>query len=148
VTRVDFYILQDVHLSALQRFACRLATKAVNSGQPVVMHATDESMAREVDELLWHYPDRRFLPHDVQGDTGSTGAPLIVTWDEPTSYDGVLFNLSEEVPEFFTRFQRVVEIVVQQTRDQGRDRYRFYRHRGYPLYDHQMDDWETEQSAP
>ena len=145
MTRIDFYILEDVGLPAMHRFACRLASKAISSGQPVIMHAADEPTAREVDELLWHYPDRRFLPHDLQYDTTSGKAPLLVTWQEPPRYDGVLFNLSLEVPEFFNRFHRVVEVVVQQTRDQGRDRYRFYRHRGYPLYDHRMDEWETEQ---
>jgi len=107
----------------------------------------DEPAAREVDELLWHYPDRRFLPHDLQDESTSGKAPLLVTWQEPPSYDGVLFNLSPEVPDFFNRFHRVVEVVVQQTRDQGRNRYRFYRHRGYPLYDHRMDEWETEQQT-
>ena len=154
MTRIDFYILQDVALPAMQRFACRLAAKAISSGQPVVMHAADESSAREVDELLWHYPDRRFLPHAVQGEqansgpgAGSATAPLLITWQEPSDFDGVLFNLTPEVPDFFNRFHRVVEVVVGETRDQGRDRYKFYRHRGYPLYDHQIDEWETEQRA-
>lgn len=144
MTRIDFYILQDVNLAAQHRFACRLAAKALGSGQPIVLHTTDEAMAREVDELLWHYPDKRFLPHAVQGEESAGQAPLLITWQEPGAYDGVLFNLSSRVPDFFNRFHRVVEVVVDENRSQGRERYRFYRHRGYPLYDHQMDEWESE----
>ncbi|MGD8416104.1 MAG: DNA polymerase III subunit chi [Pseudomonadales bacterium] len=144
MTRIDFYILQDVNQAAQYRFACRLAAKAIAGGQPAVLHARDEASARELDELLWHYPDRRFLPHAVAGDAGDAHAPLLVTWQDPPGFDGVLFNLTPDVPHFFNRFHRVVEVVVQSELDQGRERYRFYRHRGYPLYDHQMDDWETQ----
>jgi DNA polymerase-3 subunit chi len=142
VTRIDFYILEDVARSALNRFACRLASQVVTGGHRVVIHTAGEEEARELDELLWHYPDRRFIPHTLE--EADPAAPVVLTWNEPSVYDGVLFNLGATVPGFFTRFQRVVEIVVQETRDEGRDRYRFYRHRGYPLFDHQMDDWETD----
>lgn len=147
MTRIDFYILKDVAVPAMHRFACRLAGKAMSSGQPVIMHAADEAAARELDELLWHYPDRRFLPHALQGEPTAGHAPLLVTWQPPERYDGILFNLTDQVPDFFNRFHRVVEVVVEETRDAGRERYRFYRHRGYPLYDHQMEDWETEQRS-
>jgi DNA polymerase-3 subunit chi len=147
VTRIDFYILPDVALSALNRFACRLASKAVSSGHSVLMHTANETAGRELDELLWHYPDRRFLPHAVMHGDDPGGVPVLIGWEPPERYDGVLINLTSDVPEFFARFQRVAEIVVQEARDQGRDRYRFYRRRGYPLYDHDMDDWEAGQGT-
>lgn len=160
MTRIDFYILQDVNLAAQHRFACRLATRALSGSQPadqsgsesasqrVVVHTADEATAREVDDLLWHYPDKRFLPHTLQGSPGAADAPLLLTWEEPPHFNGVLFNLAPAVPDFFNRFHRVVEVVVGETRDQGRDRYRFYRHRGYPLYDHKMEDWESGTGQP
>ncbi len=148
MTRIDFYILKDVQLAAQHRFACRLTAKALHQGQSVVLHTGSEAEAREVDELLWHYPDRRFLPHAVQGDRGAAKAPVLISWETPESYDGVLVNLSGAVPDFFNRFQRVAEVVVEETREAGRERFRFYRHRGYPLYDHQLDEWETEAGQP
>jgi len=147
MTRIDFYILQDVNLGAAHRFACRLAAQALGSGQPVVLQTADEATAREVDELLWHYPDRRFVPHAIAGEPTAPDAPVLISWQEPPAFDGVLFNLTPEVPHFFNRFHRVVEVVVQDQLDAGRERYRFYRHRGYPLYDHKMDEWESESPA-
>lgn len=150
MTRIDFYILQDVNLAAQQRFACRLASKALTGagapGQRIVLHTRDADAAGELDELLWHYPDKRFLPHALQGSAAAQTTPLLITWSEPAAFEGVLFNLAPEVPDFFNRFQRVVEVVVGETREQGRERYRFYRHRGYPLYDHKLEDWETSAS--
>lgn len=142
MTRVDFYILQDVDITAMQRFACRLACKAVDSGQQVVVHAADENSARAFDALLWEYPEQRFLPHGIERTPEAEGAPVVVSWGEPKRYDGVLINLTPGVPDFFGRFERVAEIVVGSSRDEGRARYQFYRDRGFPLYHHELDDWE------
>jgi DNA polymerase-3 subunit chi len=143
VTRVDFYILQDVDLDAARRFACRLAVKALAGGHSVHVHVDDATAAAELDELLWEYPEHRFVPHDVQGTGAGLHAPVVVGWDVPGDADGVLVNLSSEVPTFFGRFPRVAEIVVDANRAVGRDRYKFYRDRGYPLFHHELDDWEA-----
>ena len=43
-------------------------------------------------------------------------------------------NLAGDIPPFFSRYERVIEIVTQDpaTTEAGRDHYRFYRDRGYP----------------
>jgi DNA polymerase-3 subunit chi len=145
VTRIDFYILQDVDLNARCRFACRLAVKAVAGGNPVHLHVDDAGAAAELDELLWNYPEHRFIPHDIQEalNAGRPRAPVVVGWQTPADPDGVLVNLAAEIPTFFGRFQRVAEIVVDENRQAGRDRYKFYRDRGYPLFHHDLDDWEA-----
>ena len=122
----------------------------------MVVHAPDEATAREIDDLLWHYPPDRFLPHSLEEASVAAPlespprvqAPLLVTWQQPSHYDGVLVNLSPAVPDFFGRFDRVAEIIVQDTREQGRARYKFYRDRGFPLYHHDLDDWETDPTTP
>ena len=47
----------------------------------------------------------------------------------------VMINLHHERPPAFSRFQRLLEIVSTSAEDveQGRQRYRFYRERGYAL---------------
>lgn len=143
MTRIDFYILQDVDLSAAARFACRLAAKALAGGHSVHLHVSDERAAAELDELLWDYPEHRFLPHGIQQTPAGQAAPVVVGWQPPDDADGVLVNLSAEIPTFFGRFPRVAEIVVGENRDVGRDRYKFYRDRGYPLFHHELEDWEA-----
>ena len=44
--------------------ACRALSG--RSAERVVLHMGDEQAAREVDEMLWHYPDKRFVPHSLQ----------------------------------------------------------------------------------
>ena len=50
-------------------------------------------------------------------------------------HDDVLVNLDGELPSAFSRFQRVVEIVdtSEQDRQPARNRFKFYRERGYAL---------------
>ncbi len=142
MTRVDFYILQDVELDALHRFACRLATKAAFGGNEVFVHTEDDKSAHAFDELLWEYPEQRFVPHGIVG-SAAHRAPIHIGWQEPAQMDDVLINLTADVPGFFGRFDRVAEIVVRSTRDDGRARYKFYRDRGFPLFHHDLEDWET-----
>jgi DNA polymerase-3 subunit chi len=52
----------------------------------------------------------------------------------------VLVNLGSTLPQFFTRFRRLVEVVGDDPEDraQARQRYRYYKDRGYPLATHEV----------
>ncbi len=52
----------------------------------------------------------------------------------------MLINLAADVPDFFSRYERVAEVVDGNSarREQSRERYRFYRDRGYKLNTHQV----------
>ena len=40
------------------------------------------------------------------------------------------------------RVETIRELVALRKRDVGRDRYKYYRDRGYPLHHHELDQWE------
>ena len=63
MTRVDFYLLEDVSIIAAARFACRLAQKAVLAGSQVYVHTNDDEHAAQIDTLMWDYPRHQFLGH-------------------------------------------------------------------------------------
>lgn len=141
MTRIDFYILQDQTEDACMRFACRLGLKALQTGNPVHVHVEDASCASDLDELMWDYPKHRFIPHETS--KNPSGSPVHIGFAEPHLQDGLLINLASAIPPFFGRFDRVAEVVVGATREQGRDRYKYYRDRGYPLHHHDLDNWEA-----
>ena len=148
MTRLDFYVLQDVERQAMLRFACRLAAKAAGAGKAIYVHARSGAEAEEFDELLWCYPPNRMIPHGLAGQPAAEGAPVVVggAWELVGDMDwaarGLLINLSDEVPAFIDRFERAAEIIVGENRTSGRARYRLYRDRGYVLSTHELDDWE------
>jgi DNA polymerase-3 subunit chi len=52
----------------------------------------------------------------------------------------LLINLSSEQPMFFSQFERVAEFINdnETTKAQGRERYQFYKERGYELESHNL----------
>ncbi len=146
MTRIDFYLLSDVDRVAKLRFACRLAHRAAQTGKSVNVQTANATESEELDELMWAYPPGHFLPHAVTNErTDKTDVPVLITHQEPTpANDHVLINLSVEIPAFFGRFERVAEIILDPERSIGRDRYRNYRDKGYPLFHHDLDNWEEQ----
>jgi DNA polymerase-3 subunit chi len=137
MTKVDFYILKDP--AARQHFICRLAEKVWQQGHRVYIHTPDAAQSRQLDELLWTFRDGSFIPHGLDDDAAAERASIhIGHGEEPRHHDDVLINMGHTVPLFFSRFQRVAEVVGgdEQERQAGRERFRFYRDRGYPLASH------------
>ena len=141
MTRVDFYILANDNAQAREQYACRLAEKAFRLGHRVYIHTGSAQQTRQLDDLLWTFQQGSFLPHGLYGESGDTPAPVLLGHDdEPDASSQVLINLADDVPLFFSRFERVAELVDARSdiRQQGRTRYTFYKERGYPLQTHEI----------
>ena len=52
----------------------------------------------------------------------------------------ILVNLLPEIPSWFSRFERVIEIIYKQAdyEQAKRNNFRFYKERGYPLSFHDL----------
>lgn len=143
MTRVDFYILSDGSGDGLHRFACRLVEKAWKRGMQCHINAASPEQADRLDDLLWTFRDVSFIPHGrTGGDSAGSErlAAVIGSGEDPQGKPDVLINLSAEVPSFFSRFERVAELVDNDSerRTAGRQRFRYYRDRGYPLESHNI----------
>jgi len=138
--RVDFYVLEDSSRDALYRMACRLTEKAFLLGHRVHIHTDALETAQEVDRLLWSFRDRSFVPHEIEPQTPDVWPVTIGYRGEPATQAQVLVNLAAEVPPFFERFERVVELTNQDpaVRQHSRSRYRHYRERGCTLEHHRI----------
>ena len=141
MTRIDFYIIEAGSRDNRYSLACRLADKIFHQGHLIYLYTSNEADARHLDRLLWTFRDQSFLPHELASPKTQNAPPILIGWQEaPASQDDVLINLAPEVPEFFSRFARVAEPLDSdtETRRAGRDRFRFYRDRGYPLHTHKI----------
>jgi len=110
-------------------------------GHRVVIHTRSAEEARHVDRLLWTFQEQSFVPHGLLGECESEITPILIG-DAEQAHDehDVLINLAMEVPTFFSRFSRLAECVDNDdvARTASRERYRFYRDRGYPLSLHEI----------
>ena len=132
MTQIDFYTNAPDKLAT----ACRLAAKAYALGHKVVALCPDAETAQRIDRMLWLSPATGFVPHCDSSSALAPVTPVIIDHraGEPV-HDQVLMNLRDEWPGFFSRFERLIEIVTAEDDDKqrARERYKFYRDRGYEI---------------
>ncbi len=139
MTRVDFHSKVPDKLA----YACRLIRKARASQMQVVVFLEDQDQLAQFDDMLWSFSEQDFLPHVRATDALASQTPIILTDNAEADlpHHQILINLSSKIPEHFARFTRLFEIVSTEENDlaQGRDRYRLYQQRGYPLTNFMAD---------
>ena len=135
MTRIDFYQTSgDEHA-----FACRLIDMVYRKGHQIYVHTPSEELARTLNEQLWTFKEDSFVPHSLHSE--AMDVPIKIGFDhEPEEHQDVLVNLSGQIPHFFSRFDRVAEIVPvdQNSRKSARENYAYYKERGYVLNYHQI----------
>jgi len=148
--RVDFYVLKSSEPKQRLNFACRLTEKAYLRDLRVVVLSDSAAAAEALDEMLWTFNERSFVPHALCRDAASCDAstPVHVTADleqidsERIGKADLLVNLSDRLPVGVERFSRVAEIIDahDERRRLGRERFKAYRDLKVTLETHQLDD--------
>ncbi|MDH5179421.1 MAG: DNA polymerase III subunit chi [Gammaproteobacteria bacterium] len=141
MTRVDFYVLENSDDKAAMQFVCRLAEKAYHLQHSIYIHTDNSQVSEQLDQLLWTFKQGSFIPHAIFNSDAAAAGPVVIGHDhEPEENTEVLINFSPRVPEFFSRFERIVELVAgdDASRNLARERYKFYRDRGYALETHNL----------
>jgi len=140
MTKIDFYTGSTDKL----RTACQLSHKAMQNGVRVILGAPDAATAEALDKLLWHYPATAFIPHCRSDAEEAAQMPVLSLskWPVVLNHSGdefphhdLLISLHSACVPFFSRFERVIEIIRNDAEDSrlGRERFKFYRDRGYEL---------------
>lgn len=134
MTQIDFYVLPETTSAARWLFACRLIDKVQRMGMRTLIVMDNEIEARQFDELLWTFKPESFIPHQLIN--GVKPAPVEITFSNDSgAHQGLLLNLSSSIPPYFSRFERLSEVVIQepQSLQTSRERFGFYKQRGYPI---------------
>ncbi|CAA0117758.1 DNA polymerase III subunit chi [BD1-7 clade bacterium] len=148
MTKVDFYLVPETDLTGRYQFACKLVQKTFRLGHRIYIHCPDEPSARQLDEVLWRFQTQAFLPHQLMdgntaGNAGDSDAndDICIGWQSPPQdHHDLLINLTDRIEPFFSRFQRVSEVLNsdEQVLALGRENFKAYRHKNYPLNWHDM----------
>ena len=128
--QVDFYLLASPEGDA-GHLACKLALMALERGHRIDILAADADSARALDELMWRYPEGRFIPHDLADGPTGRQAPVRIHQRAPDKAD-VLINLTQQPVDQPQRCRRLLEIVPHRDADRkaSRDKFRAYRAQG------------------
>lgn len=137
MTQVDFHILQDTSVEARWLYVCRFIEKVERLGHSILVAVDTQEEAQELDDLLWSFKPESFIAHQIIGGDEEAKVEITYTANAGEHHD-VLINLSSQIPEYFSRFARAAEIVIQEPKilENTREHYKFYKQRGYPITQH------------
>jgi len=141
MTKIDFYVLPDAGQQVRESMACRLIDKVYQLQHTIYVQTGSREDAKRLDDLLWTFRPGSFIPHAIVQPGQTHQAPVMIGFSDHTpEMTDVLLNLTQDVPLFFSQFDRLAEVVDadQTSRSLARDRFRFYKDRGYELTTHEM----------
>jgi DNA polymerase-3 subunit chi len=145
--RVDFYVLKSSTAKQRWTFACRLTEKAYLRDLKIVLLSESDADAEALDELLWTFNERAFVPHELRKSapaaSAASPAPVLLTPDlDSIEAADLLVNLSDRLPARLDRFGRIAEIMDgdAERKAKGRERFKAYRELKLPVETHQLDE--------
>lgn len=143
MTRIDFHF----NVPDKELYLCRLIRKIYRAKQKAVIYHPDQAVLERLDDALWSFSETDFIPHvilselqlsqlgEVDPDTEPLEPVVLVSTDIKAPHCEVLVNVSNQSPNFFSRFDRLIELVHidEKDREQARSRWRWYKERGYEI---------------
>ncbi|MAY24842.1 MAG: DNA polymerase III subunit chi [Polycyclovorans sp.] len=141
MTRVDFYVLGAAVADPVAT-VCKLCDKAAAQGQKVYVRAPPDQQVA-LDGALWSTRQGSFIAHETwsgQAIAAPQPAVLMGEAEPPDTHLDVLVNLGTDIPAWFGRFERVLELVSGDAAQRAASRVRFkaYRDKGFPLQTHEL----------
>lgn len=134
MTHIQFYKMRDSEPSSRWHLAGRLLEKARSLDHTIFIQVNDEQDATALSQALWGYKPESFLAHTLLKD--GIASKIQIGWsDLHGEHHDILLQLSDTIPEFFSRFDRVLEVNCQHPEllKTSRLHYRYYQDRGYPI---------------
>ena len=137
--QADFYILPCADQEGKFDFLGKLMGRILGGGHQIYLHCNDQYSCEQASQALWQYRDTSFLANALSSE--EIIAPITIGWGEQgAEHTDVLINYSDSIPATAAKFQRVVEIVIQQPEvlALSRIRYKQYQQQGFNIKHNDM----------
>lgn len=140
MAKVDFYQLSSASRQNRNIFLCKLIEKVYLRKHQLYIHCQDQQEAQLLDELLWTYRDTSFIPHNLIGEGPNEAPPIQLGCNTPPAHNDVLINLAQEIPEFYKRFKRILEVAenTEENKIRLQERLNFYQQQNFETNTHNI----------
>ena len=138
MTKIDFHILPTIQENDVFHYVARLVQKAMARQHQVLVATSSAEQALAVSDAIWACSPESFMTHTL---IDQPHYPLQISHNHQCGeHHDVLINLCAEIPEYFSRFERIFEVVCQQPQwlSASRDHYRFYQDHRYAIDRHDL----------
>ena len=138
MTKIDFHILPTTQENDVFHYVARLAQKAMARQHHVLVATSNPEQALAISDAIWACSPESFMAHTL---IDQPHFPLQISHSEECGkHHDVLINLCTEIPAYFSRFERIFEVVCQQPQwlSESRERYRYYQDHGYAIDRHDL----------
>lgn len=138
--KVNFYLLKQSGVEALQLFACKLAEQLSRQGQRVYLHAANADEAQALDQLLWSFAPESFVPHARCEDPAAATAQVLIGTGGAPAHCNCLLNLTDAEAPAHAGLTAVAEFVQnnEAAKAQSRARWNSYKQQGWELQHHTL----------
>ncbi len=140
-TQVEFFVLPEDESEANCHLiqACVHAANLYRQNIRAYIFTEDLAQAHRIDELLWAFDPQSFVPHNLVGEGMKQGSAIEIGHQPPQNRRPVLINLANQVPDFVTQYQQIIDFVPSDDtlKQQARERFKQYRSLGFSLNTHQ-----------
>lgn len=140
-----FFLLAESDVPALEavnQLACQLAESHYRKQLKIYVHCGSRTQAFEIDETLWQFDPKSFVPHNLKGEGLEGGSPVEIGFDQvgSTTNRHLLINLADQAPSFAVNFGQIIDFVAADENHKtiARDRFRQYRAMGVSLTTHDL----------
>ena len=147
MTRIEFYF----NVANKHELIENLVQLALAKRRQITILTGDEQASANISAYLWQNKPSSFLPNipidapnlNQENLIKAATTPVVIgSHSKALLKDDLLINLTTGEPIFFSRFTQLIEIIGLDSEDKsaGRQRYKFYRDRGYEIknIDHTM----------
>ncbi|WP_020209373.1 DNA polymerase III subunit chi [Gilvimarinus chinensis] len=141
MTRIDFYVLKTAsHESERWQFAARLMEKAILQKHQLLVVVDTPDQRQALEDVLLTFKPESYLPFRRVEEADLQQPAIISCGEDAGQQHDILINLSSTLPAFFSRFQRVIEVVIQQqdVLEYTREHWAYLKERGYPIHHHPL----------
>jgi DNA polymerase-3 subunit chi len=143
--RVDFYVLNSGTPKQRWAFACRLTEKAYLRDLSIVIVSDTLLDTQALDDLLWTFDERSFIPHKISGEGHALDRATkvhLAALPESAPPADLLVNLAARLPAHWESYGRIAEVIDAdaERRRLGRERFKMYRDFKVTLETHQLGE--------
>jgi len=136
MTEVAFYtnVLDETRLIG------KLLCKANNVGRKLHISVRNEQHGEKVMKDLYGAEPTSFFGISSSSHNAHELTSAVISHTSDYGHNDVIINLTSEIPDNFSAFKRVIEIVGRDEENisAARDRYRWYKDRGYAIATHKL----------